>query len=241
MTVASEFCGSVISLRRGEEELLRSAYPEARPLSWENPWFGGINPSLGSVGHDLAKERFTARPVRRRGAQGITWQGVRVSCSPKEDRARHDRLELDYLLAPGSNLLAVVLRTTRRTDTAGWLNAGLTFWPILGGSFLDAVIRTGSDDRAELLRADFGRGTGDRRWVLAENPKARQALVGCSTDDASWVQAQVFGQDGYFLGVHRGSRHAARETKEATFLFGYTTTEQARAWAEALSKLRGLP
>ena len=34
LTIAPEFCGSAISLTRGSEELLRSAYPTARPLAW---------------------------------------------------------------------------------------------------------------------------------------------------------------------------------------------------------------
>ena len=147
LTLSPDFRGSAISLTRGSEELLRSSYPEARPLAWENPWHGGITSELSSLGRDLVKEQFTARAIERRGRQGIAWKGVRMSCSPKDDRARYNKLELDYLLAPGSSVLALALRLTRRTDTAGWMSVDFTLWPLLGGSFLEAVLSTSDDPR----------------------------------------------------------------------------------------------
>ncbi len=241
LTVAPDFCGSAISLERGKEQLFRSAYPEARPLAWENPWFGGITPQLGSLGRDLTKEKFTARPLARRGSQGVTWKGVRVTCLPKEERAKHDKLEVDYLLAPGSSVLAVALRTTRRTDTAGWLNASLTFWPLLGGSFLDAVLTTSEEARTQLLRTDFGRGASALRWVIAEHPEQEQAVVLTNGADHARVFANVFGRDGYFLGGRAGGRHEARETREAVFFLSYPSPNQARDLAEVLSRLPALP
>ena len=241
LTIAPEFQGSAISLERRGEQLLRSAYPEARPLAWENPWYGGISPHLGSLGRELFQEKFVARQIRRRGAQGVVWQGVRLSCTPKNERARHDAMGLDYLLAPGSDILAVAVRTTRRAGTAGWLDAGFQLAPIVGGSHLDAVISSHDDPRASRVRCQFGGWLGSDHWILAENPKAGQAvLLACREGEAS-LTGGIFGREGYQLQASRRSTLEARETRESVFFICYIETPRARDLAEALSKLDGLP
>ena len=241
LTVAPEFQGSAISLARQGAELLRSAYPEARPLAYMNPWFGGIQPSLGGVGREIFEERFRAREIERRGNQGVTWRGVRVSCSPKHERGRFMRLEVDYLLAPGSDIFAVAVRTTRRADTAGGVHAGFDLWPVLGGSHLDAVLRGQSDERTSRLRCDFGGGVRGDRWVIAENPKTGPAvLISCRGGEAG-THGQVLGVDGYHLSAGRGAVLAARETRESVFFIAVAEAGQAPALAEALSQLEVLP
>jgi GNAT superfamily N-acetyltransferase len=241
LTVAPGFGGSATSLKRGREELLRSAYPTARPLAWENPWFGGISPGLNSLGQDMAKETFTAKEIARRGAQGVRWRGVRLTCLPKEERGRFDKLEVDYLLAPGSGIIAVALRTTRRTGTPGWLHASFSLWPVLGGSFLEAELRACEDERCCAVRTEFGRGFGGKRWVGAVNAKAEQAVVLASGDPDANVGGQIFGRDGYFLHGDRGGLHEGRETKESAFFISFTEMERAQDLAAALSALEALP
>jgi len=242
LTIAPEFLGSAISLERNGDELLRSAYPEARPLSWENPWFGGIQPRLGGITRrGLSKERPRAREIQRRGSQGIVWRGVRVSWSPKHEQARHWGLAVDYLLAPGSSILAVALRTTRRADTASWLDAGFDLFPVLGGSHLDAVLTAQPDARAQRIRCEYGGGVRGNRWVMAENPKAGEAALLAGPGGETGTHGQVYGRDGYFLSAGIGSVHEARETKEAVFFISFTSADGARDLAEALSELRELP
>ena len=241
LTLAPDFQGAAISLTRGKEELLRSAYPDARPLAWVNPWHGGITAELSSMGRDLMKEQFTARPLERRGRQGIAWKGVRMSCSPKDDRGRYSKMELDYLLTPGSSVLALALRLTRRTDTAGWMEIDFTLWPVLGGSFLEAVMSTSEDARATLRCTEYGRGVTANRWVIAENPEAQEAVVLACGDQDSQCRAMVFGEEGYFLGGSRGTVLEARETKESVFFYSFTEAARARDLAEVLAELKGLP
>jgi len=249
LTVAPGFNGSAISLQRNGEELLRSAYPEARPLAYENPWFGGICPHLSSLGRELSKEKFKAQEVERGGSQGVVWRGVRVSCLPKQERGRQEALSLDYLLAPGSSIIAVVARTTRRTGTAGWLEGGFTLWPVLGGSHLEAVLTTSGDDRTSRMRTEFGSWLGAEKWIIAENPKAGQALRAtggqavavAACDQQSHVRGVVFGSDGYFLAANRGGTQEAKETRESVFFVAFTGADQAGALAQALSELDALP
>ena len=244
LTIAPEFQGSAVSLERDGEQLLRSAYPTARPHSWMNPWFGGIEPGLGPVGRDLAQEKFSAREITRRGSQGVVWQGVRLSCSPKQERGRHTALALDYLLAPGSSVLAVALRTTRRADTSGWLDAGIAVWPVLGGSHLDAVLSSADDPRASRIRCEFGGGIGSATWVMAENTKAAQAaFITCyrAEGNLQGTHGELLGSDGYSLNGRRYGQHEARQTRETIFYIGFADAPRARDLAEALSKLKELP
>lgn len=241
MQVAARFCGSAISLRRGGVELLRSAFPEARPLAWENPWHGGIEPSLGAVGRELFKEHFTARAITRKGEQGVVWKGVRVSCAPRADRGRHLSLALDYLLAPGSSVLAVAVRTTRRAGASGWVDGGFMVWPVLGGSHLDAVLRASDDDRSERFQCGLHGHVQGQRWVMAENPKAGEAAVLAGHPDHTWINSTTFGRDGYFLAAGRGEHHEAKQTQESVFFLAFTGADRARDLAEVLAELEGLP
>jgi ribosomal protein S18 acetylase RimI-like enzyme len=242
MTVAPGFKGAAISLLRDGQELLRSAHPEARPLAFSNPWMGGIEPRLGGMNSgELYAERFTGREIERRGRQGITWRGVRVSCSPKAEPRREDRLALDYLLAPGSAIFAIAVRTTHRAGTAGWVDGGFEVWPVVGGSHLDAVLTSSGDPRASRLRCEYGGVVGGDRWIIAENPKTGDAaVVSCAGREAN-VGAEVFGRDGYFLTAGAGAVHEARQTRESVFFAAFTSSDRARDTAEALSQLRCLP
>jgi len=242
MTIAPGFMGSAISLQRDGQELLRSAYPEARPMSWMNPWTGGVQPGFGGVtNEELFKQKFRAREITRRGAQGVTWRGVRVACSPKEGQRREDQLAIDYLLAPGSSIFAVCIRLTHRAGVAGWIDASFQFYPVIGGSYLDATISGTADDRTARIRCDHGGGIEHSRWVMAENPKAGEAVVLACGGREGLVGATVWGRDGYCLNGWRGATHEARETKESVFFAAFTKADRARDLGEALAELKELP
>jgi len=242
LTIAPGFQGCAISLVREGEELLRSSYPQAGPLSWMNPWFGGIQPRFEPLGpHELQQERFRAREIARAGSQGLSWRGVRVSCAPKHERARRGALALDYLLAPGSSILAVALRTTRRADTAGHLGGGLEVYPVLAGSHLDAVVRGAADRRVRRLRCQFDGGVPGREWVIADNERAGQAALMACRGRTSGTGAHLLGAEGYQLNGWTGGTHEPRETKEAIFFLAFTPSERAQDLAEALAGLDGLP
>jgi hypothetical protein len=244
LTIAPDFKGSAISLERGGEQLIQSAYPEARPFSWMNPWFGGIEPNLGSVGRDLHQEKFAAREITRRGSQGVVWQGVRVSCAPKHERGRHQALGIEYLLAPGSSVVAIAVRTTRRAGTSGWVDGWVEAFPVLGGNHLDALLSAADDSRASRIRCDFDGRVESRTWVMAENPKAGQAaFMACYRSEGGnqGINGHVYGIEGYSPGGARSGQQEAGETRETIFYLGFTETARARELAEALSRLRELP
>ncbi len=242
LTVAPGFMGSAISLVREGEGLLRSAYPQARPLAWMNPWTGGIQPGFGGMAMDeVFKQTFRAREVTRRGSQGIEWRGVRVSCSPKEGQRREDALAVDYLLAPGSSIFAVCIRVTHRAAVSGWVDASFQLYPVIGGSYLDAVVSASADERASRIRCAYDGRIERSRWAIAENPKAGEAMVLASAGKDGFVGGIVWGRDGYCLSAWRGATHEARETSESVFLAAPIEAARARDLSEALVELKGLP
>jgi hypothetical protein len=148
---------------------------------------------------------------------------------------------LDYLLAPGSAIFAVAMRTTHRGGTPTWLDAEFGLWPVLGGSHVDAVVSGSIDPSASRLRCRHAGHIGNDRWAIAENAKAGEAvLMACSGVEAG-VSAEILGRDGYSLRAGAWRRHEAKQTQESVFFICFTEAGRARDLAEALAELKGLP
>jgi len=204
--VAPEFCGSVVSLRVRGEEYLRSAHPEARPMASWNPWHGGIRPMFHALRGNLWEERFTARAVERTGAQGVLWKGVRVSCRPKHRSARHLGLQVEYLLAPGSAVMAVVGRVARLADTPAEAGCGFEVWPLLGGSALNAALSCQAHPDGFRRRTEWRGRMELGAWGMAENPRTHHALLLAAGGSATRLDALIIGKPGYVMGGHLQDR-----------------------------------
>jgi len=139
MVVASGYCGSVVSLKRGKREYLNSSYPNPGMRGWINPWHGGIEPRYSRMWGRLYKERFRARFVERTGCQGVRWRGVDLSCRICDEAARGQSIGLTYLLAPGLDVMAILVRVKDVLGLRSYGDAGITIDP----SFADGP-ETGS-------------------------------------------------------------------------------------------------
>jgi hypothetical protein len=109
LQIAPSFMGSITSLRVQGKEFLNSYYPQTGVRDWRNPWHGDLVPQYDRLWGRLHKERFRHRQIQRKGAQGLAWQGVRVYSTISDQEERGHTISLDYLLAPGVDVLAVVL------------------------------------------------------------------------------------------------------------------------------------
>ena len=154
--VAPVFLGSIISLRRDGLEYVRSAYPEAHLWGVENPWHGGIRPSHPKMWGTLHKERFRPCRVRRKGSQGHIWSGVRVRSLLESEEVHGEAMTIDYLLAPGADVLAMVLGVE---DVQGAVqDCGL------GTLFYTSFAHRPGSDRATVLAGPHNRYTGHWDW-----------------------------------------------------------------------------
>jgi hypothetical protein len=145
------------------------------------------------------------------------------------------------LLAPGSSILALAMRTKRRAGTPGWVSATFGLWPVLGGSHFDAVLSRADDNRTSRLRNEFGSRFSSPRWVVAENPACGQAVVVAGNGPHVQTFARVVGAAGYCLGAGASALHEAGETRESVFFVTFGETTAARNLADALCLLEGLP
>jgi len=239
--VAPKFCGSLVSLVMKGDEYLRSSYPQAGPLAFWNPWHGGIRPDFLGLGGNLWDERFTAGAVSRTGAQGVAWKGVRVSCRPKHESARHLRLELDYLLAPGSAVMAVVCRMMRSGETSAQAGPGFELWPLLGGSPLDAIFSCEAHPEGALRRTEWNHHLALGGWGMVENPRTHHALLIAAGDAGTWLSGSVIGRPGYMLRAAARDRIAAGEAIQAVFYIVVGRDPQQVRSFSALAGMRNLP
>ena len=119
LAVAPHFAGRLVSLERGGVNHLFTSYPQARNLSWMNPWHGGVSAVVQPAG---GEDTFPGNPGRMyeqdwvyelvhptRNA-AIPWTGVRVACDLKQRQLRGLRLQIDYLTVGQSNVVAVAAR-----------------------------------------------------------------------------------------------------------------------------------
>ena len=144
-SIAPAFMGSMTSLQNMGVEYLISSFPEGGQRDWRNPWHGGIHPDYDHLWGRLHRERFRGRSVERRGSQGLTWRGVRVTCRVAQKRARHHTLYIEYLMAPGADVLALVVG--RRNTLGEWIGDGMAFnlWSNLADAPGKGVFHTGDD------------------------------------------------------------------------------------------------
>jgi ribosomal protein S18 acetylase RimI-like enzyme len=243
LRAAPEFLGSLFALEREGVNHLFSAYPEARPFQWTNPWFGGVHPSLG-WDSKLTREKFSGGPVERVGERGRRWQGVRAVCQPEHKDLRWLQLEVEYLTLPGSNVVALVTRWTNRTDARTWTHGegGITAWLQVGGTRENAVLHWESDgQRKHRRRGGFAEGGQAGNWAAVENAVTGDAVVLIASAPRAHVGYDDMAEHGPHLNASGPIQFEPNETKEnLAWLVLTSGTAQIEAYA-ALAKVRRLP
>jgi hypothetical protein len=138
-TIAPGFGPGMVAWHWQGANQLHSAFPTPRGFSFTYPWFGGVTPCLlplGSMGWPGAvyREQFHAAAVCAPDAQGLPWQGVRLSAelTQGELRGRGVTLEADYLTLGGSSVCKVVYRLRNGQGREQGLRLGSTVAAALG-------------------------------------------------------------------------------------------------------------
>jgi hypothetical protein len=230
-TAAPTFLGSITALERGGVSHLKTAYPEAHPHLWFNPWFGGIHPFRGWMGDQrFVREQFTGEPVERTGKGGIVWRGVKVASDLQHKDNRWLRMEVEYLTIGGSNVLAMVNRLINKTDAPQGTSAGVCMWLAVGGGVADNVLHytqnrpcyeqaASTDEQTRVprhrRRSEYHFDTYCGRWAAVENPQTGHAIGLIASHPNAWMGAEDLGKDGIALQVSTGMGLEPNETKEA--------------------------
>lgn len=110
--------GSVVhSLKYKGEEWLNSSYPEAVPMSWWNPWHGGLGVGISGLGRfSQQEEPRSASWVKRVDVYGNVWKGLQLTTSiEKQEANRGITINQHYLMLPGVPVLCVLYSVTNRS------------------------------------------------------------------------------------------------------------------------------
>ncbi len=172
--VAPSFMGSVISLQREGREYLNSSYPDAAPRGWMNPWHGGISPAYDRLEDTLYKERFRYRVIERKGRQGLVWRGVRVHCRIAQEHARGQSITLEYLLAPGADVLAILPSCRDELGISAHGDVGFHIWPGFAASPGTASFYNPTHESITALAAPHWSAAGRWNWggIVGKSGKA---------------------------------------------------------------------
>ena len=233
--VAPGFLGSAISLQREGQEFLNSSYPEAGIRGWANPWHGGISPEYHRVENNLHKETFRYRVVERKGRQGLVWRGVRVRCTIEQERARGQSIALEYLLAPGADVLAIVPSCRDELGISSSGQIGFQLHPSFAASPGTASFHTPSDESITPLAAPHWADAGSWDWgaLVGENG---QALFLSAQGEGARAGGTSSGNDGCVLNGSVGRPIPAGGKIEGLFFiapaFGLADAKAHVVWSE---------
>jgi len=244
--VSPGFQASVTAFEVHGANHLESAYPTARAWGWRNPWFGGIGINLGDWGDwPLQHQAFTTEEVTRHGAQGIPWGGLCLSANLEHKSCRGLRIEVEYLLPPGGETLALVYRLINLTDGHWPVVAPIVeCFPAVGGTIVGTRAHVEDDRLRHRAAGAFDAGYGlTSGWAVLENPATGHCLT-LTTGDEDWKLLLFDGGAGF--GIHGYAmrdvvRLAPRATHEMLVLFTPSADRDAALAARYLARLTALP
>ncbi len=106
---APAFNLGLISLKNNGNEWLSCSFPEARPFSWWNPWYGGMYAQPKGISHFKAiGEKTGAEFVEVSDRKGNRWSGIRIDCRIEKLEAWKGQSWSQYYLSlPGVPIMAV--------------------------------------------------------------------------------------------------------------------------------------
>lgn len=201
LRLAPGFLGALTALELNGINHLLSPWPETRPFSWSNPWFGGVVPYIGDLGSpDLSRESFVGEQIERVGERGWRWFGMRNSCDLTHRDRRWLRVEIEYLTTEGSNLVAVVTRFINRSGARKDLMGGVGVYAQPGVS--GAPTRLHWERNGEERQRRSGDHTADGEsgsWAAVQNTESGHTLTLVSSTVGHSARWEDLGRDGQHL------------------------------------------
>jgi GNAT superfamily N-acetyltransferase len=244
LTFAPSQMGRLVDLVAGGASQLHASYPEPRLFVWFNPWYGGATPALFERESEdwrtkLRGEAFTWREARRRG-QGVEWSGLTVSSEPKAAGLKGLRAEVDYLTAPGSNLVALVYRLENRGQSRWAGSYGGDLWPAPGGDPKAVVLHYERDGERNQKRVPGGMWASSGRWLAVEAQGGAPAITLVAGTPRLHLEVHDLGEEGVTASTVAQLDLAPGETSEnVAYLIVADDLAQARLY-RALAEINEL-
>ncbi len=151
------FGGTISSLREGQTELLRSAFPDIQTLPWINPWFGGMMPTMTMENERswpgrLYREDFVASPHVWVDAHGRSWQGVRQAAILTHDQGRGLEMVFDVLTTGGSPVIQLVFSAINHSAATRRINHYAIFLFVQPGGSYHTTTMWGLDANTQQMK-----------------------------------------------------------------------------------------
>ena len=233
--VSPSFMGSVFSLQREGREYLNSPYPDTEPRGWMNPWHGGISPAYGRVEDTLFKERFRYRVIERKGRQGLVWRGVRVHCRIVQEHARGQSMAIEYLLAPGADVLAILPSCRDELGISAAGQVGFHIWPGFAASPGSASFYNATDESITPLAAPHWSWAGRWNWGGIVG-RSGEALFLSAKGEGVQASGTSTGDEGCLLEGNLERPMSPRERIEGLFFLmpaaGLEEGKAGKVWSE---------
>ena len=233
--VSPSFMGSVFSLQREGREYLNSPYPDTEPRGWMNPWHGGISPAYGRLEDTLFKERFRYRVIERKGRQGLVWRGVRVHCRIAQEHARGQSIAIEYLLAPGADVLAVLPGCRDELGISAAGQVGFHIWPGFAASPGSASFYNATDESITPLAAPHWSWAGRWNWGGIVG-RSGEALFLSAKGEGAQASGTSTGDAGCLLEGNLERPMSPRERIEGLFFLlpaaGLEEGKAGKVWSE---------
>jgi len=231
--VCPGFGGSVTSLTDlTGRNLLKTAFPDARPLVWINPWFGGITPYLmaGGTGYPgkLWEESFDAAETERT-FDGLVWSGVIQRTVVRNEETKGFEVEIEMLTTAASPLWRYNFRVRNLTTAYRQVFAGPAFYTTAVDPMgsLRAVSPSGPLQQTE---RSFDGPLGP--WVCMLDEAAERALTIGTNDSTVYVESM--GKEGFYLAGTVLRALPPGSDLEQNFILAVAKDEaEGRSWGSA--------
>lgn len=245
--VAPSFYGSAVALETVADGAnhLHSAFPTAREFGWIRPWYGGIHAAIYRPGRGelpdpagLDDAEIEARQIEETAPCGRRWRGVEIRGTLRDKDRRGLELGLQYLTAPGSNVLAVRLSIRNRTSAALPVQAALVAHLQPGGTIEGGELLTTASTEGRMLRAQRTVEVPSDGWVAVRNPTTGTVVALIAGGPAA--DSRLCGIDWGTLGAHAGLAFNPRlGAGEERHILAFLVVARDEAEARAYRALAG--
>src|SRR6185295_4117109 len=125
------------------------------------------------------------------------------------------RIEVEYLTQAGSNVVAVVSRTTNKATARMEVQSGIGLWAQVGGTRENSVAHWEREGAKETQRrGGFGIEIFSKHWAAVENPATGDALLLIGADRRSSLFMADMMEEGPHLGAVTPMHLEPNETRE---------------------------
>ena len=222
--ISPSFAASLYAIERNKVNNLLTSYPKPTQLSWFRPWFGGIRPIMYVESEQweypgkIHKEKFGYEIVKNKGK--LSWDGVKVFTLIEQNKKfKGIKMEIEYLVRGGSNVLAVVNRYINNTASSFKFNAGMMCYVQPNGARNGTVYFVRDKPRQRKRTMQHCWTSSDNNWAAVIDEKSGTSCALISTEPKNEVGIFDLGEEGAHLYTDMKVTLKPNETKQTINYF----------------------